>query len=171
MTDVFLERTFDPPLRADDALELARLAGGCFDLHRVRWHGSCLGTDGGRMLCWFSAPDAEATRTALRQLGADARVLWPGTVHEAPAPAEPNVLVERRFDAPVALAQIQAVENENAWCLEAHHVTFARTFFSRDCKRMVCLYQAPDAESVRLAQRQAGMPLERVWAFQRVGPA
>jgi len=35
---------------------------------------------------------------------------------------------------------------------------------------MICLYHAPDAESVRLAQRQAGMPLERVWAFHAVLP-
>ena len=48
--------------------------------------------------------------------------------------------------------------------MELHRVTFLRTFFSLDCRRMLCLYQAPDAESVRLAQRQAGMPLERVWA-------
>jgi hypothetical protein len=29
---------------------------------------------------------------------------------------------------------------------------------------MLCLYQAPDAESVRLAQHQANMPVDRVWA-------
>lgn len=29
---------------------------------------------------------------------------------------------------------------------------------------MVCIYAAPDAESVRSAQRQAGMPFETVWA-------
>jgi hypothetical protein len=49
-------------------------------------------------------------------------------------------------------------------------VKFARTFFSADRRRMVCLYQAPDAESVRLAQREAAMPLDAVWAFERLGP-
>jgi len=33
---------------------------------------------------------------------------------------------------------------------------------------MICMYHAPDAESVRLAQRQAGMPIDDVWAFEGV---
>lgn len=73
------------------------------------------------------------------------------------------VVVERRFDEPVELADIQAIEDRGAWCLEAHKVRFLSTYFSTDRKRMICLYEAPDAESVRLAQTKAGMPFERVW--------
>ena len=29
---------------------------------------------------------------------------------------------------------------------------------------MICLYEAPDAESVRHVQRQTGMPVQRIWA-------
>ena len=72
--------------------------------------------------------------------------------------------MERSFDNPVTVEAMQAIEDAGAWCMDLHHVTFLRTFFSSDCKRMICLYQAPDAESVRLAQHQAKMPLERVWA-------
>jgi hypothetical protein len=35
---------------------------------------------------------------------------------------------------------------------------------------MLCLYQSPDAESVRAAQREAGLPVDRVWAFDRIAP-
>ena len=102
-------------------------------------------------------------------------VLWPGTVHAPASPPAPGAstslaLVTRRFDEAVTLGSIQAIEDAAAWCLRAHGVTFLRTFFSRDRKRMLCLYRAPDAESVRLAQRQAGMPLESVWACEYVHP-
>jgi hypothetical protein len=172
MTDVFLERRFDPPLTPTDVLAMAGESGGCFDLYRVDWQQSFLSADGRQMICWFSGPDAESARIALREANADISVLWPGTVHDAPEPpaAEPNVVVERSWEEPVALDDIQAIEDAGAWCLETHRVKFARTFFSTDRKRMICLYHAPDAESVRLAQRQAQMPVDVVWAFQPVRP-
>jgi hypothetical protein len=107
---------------------------------------------------------------ALRKAKTDARVLWAGTVHEAREPATANVLVERKFESPVKLEEIQSLEDAGSWCLRTHRVKFARTFFSADRKRMLCLYEAPDAEAVRLAQREAGMPFDRVWAFERIGP-
>ena len=74
------------------------------------------------------------------------------------------VVVERSFTAPVALEDIEAVAQRGAWCLEAHAVSHLKSYFSRDRRRMVCLYEAPDAESVRLAQEKAGLPFERAWA-------
>jgi len=55
------------------------------------------------------------------------------------------------------------MEDRGASCRVQHRVRFLRTYFSADRRRMVCCYAAPDAESVRLAQRQAGVPFERVW--------
>jgi hypothetical protein len=81
------------------------------------------------------------------------------------------VAVMRRWTDPVELKDIQAIEDAGAWCLEAHNVQFVRTFFSADHRRMACLYRAPDAESVRLAQTQAGMPVEHVWAFETLAPS
>jgi hypothetical protein len=74
-----------------------------------------------------------------------------------------HVVVERVFDEPVDFDEVQALEDRNAWCLELHRIRFLRTYFSSDRRRMICVYEAPDAESVRLANRQAGMPFERVW--------
>jgi len=170
MTDVFLERRFEPAITPADVTSLARQGVDCLARHKVEWNASFLAMDGRRMLCWFVAPDAESARIALRQAGADVHVLWAGTVHDAPQPAVPNVLVTRAFPEPVTLEAIQAIEDAAAWCLDTHRVKFARTFFSRDRKRMICLYQAPDAEAVRLAQREAGMPLESVWPFHLIAP-
>lgn len=170
-THAILERTFDTPITVDAVMALARDSGWCFDLHKVDWHGSFLATGGHLMVCWFSAADLESARLALRKSGADLRRFWAGTVHDGPKPAVPNVLVERSFDAPVRLDDVQALEDAGAWCLEAHGVSFVRTLFSLDRRRMLCFYAAPDAEAVRLAQRKAEMPMDAVWSFTPVGPA
>lgn len=170
MTDIFLERNFEPAIDSADVLDMAREAAGCFAIHRVGWNCSYLSGNGAAMLCWFSGPDTESARIALRQVGAHIDRIWPGTIHEAPVAAVPNVAVERSFDRPVALEDIQAIEDAGSLCLETHRVRFARTFFSRDRRRMISLYEAPDAEAVRQAQRDAGMPLDRVWAFRQIGP-
>ncbi|MDW7748355.1 DUF4242 domain-containing protein [Halomonas sp.] len=175
MIELILERLFATSLSAELVMTLSEAAESCFVLHRVAWQGSLLARDGRRMVCRFRAPDAESARLALRQAGAEITTLWPGTVHDAPGLdagrlAAANVLVERAFAAPISLAAIQAREDAGAACLQNHRVRFVRTYFSRDARRMLCLYRAPDAESVRLAQHQAGMPLERVWAFQAILP-
>jgi hypothetical protein len=166
VTDVFLERRFDPPLTVAELRAMTADSPDCFTIHRVAWCESFLAQSGTRMVCRFTAPDAESARIALREAGLDTRVLWSGTIHHAPAQAQANVLVERRFDTPVELETLQAIEDASAACLNNHRVRFTRTFFSLDRRRMLCLYEAPDAESVRIAQRQAGMPVEQVWSFR-----
>jgi hypothetical protein len=169
-TNLFLERNFNPPLTVADVHARARDSGWCYEMYKVDWRSSFLSADGRVMICWFAAPDTESARAALRRSGADTQRLWAGTVHEAPESVVPNVLVERTFDEPVVFKQIQSLAQSAAWCLEAHHVRYARTFFSVDRKRMLCFYEAPDAESVRLAQREGAMPVDTVWAFDRIGP-
>jgi len=175
MTELFLERSFDPPLVADGVFAMALEAGHCFEMHRVEWQFSLLSKDGHKMVCLFRAPDMESARIAMRQSGIDMHVLWRGSVHDKPGLtqqelAAANVLVERRFDEPVTLQEIQEIEDAGIWCLETRDVSFVRTFFSSDRKRMLCLYRAPDAESVRQAQRQARVPFNDAWAFQTLGP-
>jgi len=80
------------------------------------------------------------------------------------------VLVERRFAEPVSFEEIQALETAGAWCLQSYNVRFLQTLFSRDQKRMLCLYEAPDAEAVRLAESQAKVPYDRAWTCQRLKP-
>lgn len=175
MADVFLERDFDPPITPAD-LHAAWLGGmDCLRLHRVEWKGSLLSADGRKLVCHFQAPDAESARIALRSGGADIHRLWPGTIHNAPnllslTVDSANVLVRRSFAEPVSLTEIQAREDAGATCLEVRHVKLVRTCFSTDRRRMLCLYRAPDAESVREAQRYAGMPVEDVWGFAALLP-
>ena len=171
MTDMLLERDFDG-MTPSNVHKMARDSENCFKIHQVDWRMSFLSNDGSKMLCWYSSRDAESARMALRESGATQTDVWAGTVHDGPDAQglNPNVLVLRSFDEPVELDDIQAIEDAGAWCLETYHVKFFRTFFSLDRKRMICLYQAPDAESVRLAQRQANMPVDDIWSFKQVLP-
>lgn len=176
MIDVFLERRFDDePMTEAIALEQGAFAGSCLNLHRVAWLESFLARDGRRMICRFRGPDAESTRVALRQAGAEIGALWPGSAYSADQPAadidaSTTVVVTRAFDEPASLDAVQAREDAAAHCLETHRVRYLQTFFSNDRRRMVCVYQAPDAESVRLAQHQAGMPVDEIWSCRTVVP-
>lgn len=80
------------------------------------------------------------------------------------------VIVERTFEEPMEL-DIGALVGKTAWCREMHNIRYLRGYFSSDMKRMLCVYEAPDAESVRIANRQMGMPFERVWTATHHEPA
>jgi hypothetical protein len=169
--NLFLERTFDEPLTREDVLDGARESAQCFDLHRVRWHGSFLSNDGRTMICHFSAADIESARLALRDPDVDLSRFWSGTIHQGASSAAPNVVVERSFTTPVQFEDIAAIGLGKAWCFETHRVHHTHSFFSFDRTRMLCFYQAPDSEAVRLAQREAAMPITGVWACTPIVPS
>jgi hypothetical protein len=73
------------------------------------------------------------------------------------------VVVERTFEEPITFEEIQRAENATSWCLEINRVKFLHTYLSSDGKRMICVYEAPDAESVRRANTTAQLPFERVY--------
>lgn len=175
MTEVFVERHWDEPRTEADLQNMLANTAGCLETHRCQWRGSLLSADARDLFCHFTGPDAESVRLAMRDGGTVIGRVWSGTVHDAPGFTgkeldSANVLVARRFEEPADLDSLQALEDAGSGCLDLHRVRFVRTLFSRDRKRMICLYAAPDAESVRLAQREAKMPVERVWSFRRFNP-
>jgi hypothetical protein len=81
-----------------------------------------------------------------------------------------KVIVERTFEEPVEFDDLQAMEGRFSWCLEQHRIKFLRSYFSSDRKRMICVYEAPDAEAVRTANRTADLPFDRIWTASVHGP-
>ena len=77
------------------------------------------------------------------------------------------VVVERTFAESVPFESVQALEDAFSWCLDMRQVTFLHYYFSLDRRRMICVYEAPDAESVRDANTQAKLPFDRVWSATR----
>lgn len=170
MTPIILERRSASVLTAHDMTDLGRQTEGEFERYGARWRGSFLSADGRNMVCHLEADDPGALCDSAGFTGDSACVAWPGELHSAAPGLAMNVLVARRWQEPVTLDAIQAIEDRGAWCLETRNVRFVCTFFSADHTRMLCLYNAPDAESVREAQREAGMPVESVWPCTHIPP-
>jgi hypothetical protein len=75
-----------------------------------------------------------------------------------------TIIVERTFAAPILDSDLMAFATRQQGCLDSHRVTHRRSLLSQDRRRMICEYDAPDAESVRRVQREAEGPFETVWA-------
>jgi hypothetical protein len=75
-----------------------------------------------------------------------------------------RIVVERTFDLPPSDEDLTAAGIRERPCLDVYGVAWRRSLLSVDRLRMVCEYEAPDLESVRKVQREAGNQFDRVWA-------
>ena len=180
MSEIVLIREFDPPIDAG-YLEAASVdLGWCRELYGVAPLLHFLARDGRRCACIFGAPDAEAVRNVLRAGNrSEPEGLWACTVHSADDDdgagdplagdaARELVVVERAFAQSAAYEELRALKDRNTPCFQIRNVRHARSYFSLDRRRVICLYAAPDAESVRHANRAAGMPFDRAWPARAI---
>lgn len=76
-------------------------------------------------------------------------------------------VLERSFSpelpAPMTFDQWMQVNHRLDGCLEARQVHWVNSVVSVNGDRCVCLFQAPYADTLREASREARMPFERVW--------
>lgn len=77
-----------------------------------------------------------------------------------------RIVVERSFRTPHTDEEMAAVANRERDCLGINRVAWKRTLLSEDRLRMICEYEAPDAESVRRVQRQAEAQADRIWTAE-----
>lgn len=75
-----------------------------------------------------------------------------------------HVVVERSFPMPQTDEDLALVEDRLAPCSEVHGVVWKRSVVSLDRRHMVCEYDAPDAETVRKVQREAGAAFDHIWS-------
>ena len=78
-------------------------------------------------------------------------------------------VVERTFPSALTEEELEATGKRMAPCLELHRVRYIRSFWSADRRRMICHYEAPDAEAVREVQRESGALFDTVWAATIIG--
>lgn len=77
-----------------------------------------------------------------------------------------SIIVERTFATAPSDEELTAAGIRERPCLAMYGVAWRRSLFSADRLRMICQYEAPDAESVRKVQREAGNSFDRVWAAE-----
>ncbi len=78
------------------------------------------------------------------------------------------IVVERSFETPPSDADMDEVAERERPCRELRSVTWKRSLLSNDRLRMICEYDAPDAETVRRIQLEAGAPFDRVWPAEAI---
>jgi len=66
---------------------------------------------------------------------------------------------ERSFD----IERYKKAQAENEWCLQKYGVHHVRSYLSPDGRRMICVFEAPDAEAVRRMSAQLGYSYDQVW--------
>lgn len=74
-----------------------------------------------------------------------------------------HIIVEHTFENPVSEEELGISAKRIDGCLAAYGATWVRSFLSLDRKRMICEFEAPDAEAVRVSYHNAGATFERVW--------
>jgi len=82
----------------------------------------------------------------------------------------PHILVERRFDTPLTDVEYEATKARLRPCVQLHNVKWVRTYLSHDRRRMICEYEARDAETVRNVFREGSTPFEIAWTADVVEP-
>ena len=75
-----------------------------------------------------------------------------------------TIILEQRFEGRAFdVERFNAAQRRNAPCLRVHGVHHTVSYVTRDGLRMICVFDAPDAEAVRRAARQLGFQSESVW--------
>ena len=75
----------------------------------------------------------------------------------------PRIVVERSFDTPQSDEAMKLVADQERPCLAAYQARWMRSLISADRKRLICEYEADDADTMRRIQREAGAQFDRVW--------
>jgi Protein of unknown function (DUF4242) len=74
------------------------------------------------------------------------------------------LVLEQSFEIPITPEELNDVAARVDRCLEAHGARWMRSYLSLDRKRMICEFEAADAEQVRESYRSAGVSFKGVWA-------
>ena len=77
-----------------------------------------------------------------------------------------QVIVENTFEAPLTSEDLQGMNERGEPCLQVYGVVWRVSYLSLDRRRMVCHFEAADAEAVRTALRSAAIKFDRVWATE-----
>jgi hypothetical protein len=73
------------------------------------------------------------------------------------------VIVETQYDDPPTFDQLNEEEERLAPQLNARQTTWRYSLLSDDHHRMICTYEAPDAETVRTGHEAANAFFDRIW--------
>lgn len=175
MTLVVVERSFEEPADVPTLVEQEERASWCFDEQDVKFLYSYISRTRTHMACVYEAPDAEAVRTTQRTAKAPYDRIWAAVrvdEEEVEIPeGHTRVVVQRELPMEATIELVRELAGPGRDCIEARKGAPVESLLSKDGRRMVCCYVAPDAESVREANREAQLPVLRAWPATVLEPS
>lgn len=81
-----------------------------------------------------------------------------------------HIIVEQTFDPPLTDEAFSRLAARVEPCLEQYGVAWVRSFMAADRRRMICHFEAADAETVRAAYRSADARFDRAWTAEVRSP-
>ncbi len=84
-----------------------------------------------------------------------------------------TLVLEQTFEKPISSEELSNAAKKIDKCLEAYGARWMRSYLSKDRKRMICEFEAADAEQVRTSYRNAGVEFQSCWSadmFARENP-
>jgi hypothetical protein len=165
---IVVERSFPEPVEFAPLQAAEDAVAWCLEQHDVHFLRSYFSRDRHHMVCLYEAPDAESVRTTQRQGKLPFDRIWTAAcieqpVREAAPPDFETVIVQRELPQPMTTADVDGIVRQSASCLDIHRAFLRRSYLAAGGDLMICCFEAPDAESVRISNREAGVPLVRAW--------
>lgn len=77
-----------------------------------------------------------------------------------------RVIAEQSFETALSDEELSRMSQRLDACLEIRNGAWVRSYLAADRKRVICDFEAPDAESVRQAMRSAQIQFDRVYSVQ-----
>jgi hypothetical protein len=81
-----------------------------------------------------------------------------------------KVVVEVNWPEPVTEQQIVDKDSHLMRCVGERGGTWISSLVSNDRKRTICVFDAPDAESMRDAYRRGGIHDANIWTAEQYAP-
>lgn len=171
MANILLERDFEFPITLADIREMGVEASDCQRIFRVNWLESFLASDGRRLYCHFEAPDTEAVRQVMHSIRSDYKAIWPCVrLNSADTDSTINVLVERHIPEGTDPITVAELESRQAYSHPQWGLRYVRALHDIEGKRMLSLYEAPNARFVEQCHGDGGIAFESIWSCRHLVP-
>jgi hypothetical protein len=119
-------------------------------------------------VCLYEAPSAEAVQLAHSALELPFERVWAAQAvrfadRDTAGPNLHTVVTTRTPPIPPTAGLMRTVTLLGRGCLRTHRTTPLISYLALKGSRTVCIFEAPDTESVRVANRRMWLPIEDAW--------
>ena len=161
-----VERELEGPEHVRSVQAAERRAGAAQPAGGARWLRAYYSRDGRNAVSFYEA--AEHSSVLRLQDGLPHARAWPATAIAEHSVQPPRgyvlVVAQRAMPQGITVDVVRHLVNDPKGCNDRLRLVYVGGYLSGDLARMCCVYYSPDVESVRVANREEGVPYERLWS-------